>query len=276
LPLDIVVLLDKSGSMAGNNWYYATTALQDFVDDAESAGMGVGLEYFPVDAVNDCNESDYANLDVPIATLPGNAAALISSLNSTSPSGATPTYGALSGALQAATLHQAATPTRKTIVLFVTDGDPTTCAITDVPTIAALAQSALDSSGVRTYVVGAPGGTVANLDMIAAAGGTQKAYDATGDITTFTAVLTQIRAAAACDLAVPSPPAEPSKVNVLHSDGSQPPTVIPHANGMQDCGDGWFFDAATPMTRITLCPSTCAATKGSSFTLRVGCDTVEN
>lgn len=58
VPLDMYILLDKSGSMldatgaAGNGptkWDAVTTALEAFFQDPGSAGLGVGIQFFPLD-----------------------------------------------------------------------------------------------------------------------------------------------------------------------------------------------------------------------------------
>ncbi|HEY0710383.1 MAG TPA: hypothetical protein VGG33_26475, partial [Polyangia bacterium] len=52
VPLDLLLLLDSSGSMDGRvggatKWQLAQTALASFVRDQRSAGLGMGLQYFP-------------------------------------------------------------------------------------------------------------------------------------------------------------------------------------------------------------------------------------
>lgn len=52
-PLDLVIMLDKSGSMSStvNNvtiWQLVTDALDEFVVAPDSEGLGVGLQYFPI------------------------------------------------------------------------------------------------------------------------------------------------------------------------------------------------------------------------------------
>ncbi|MBW2536729.1 MAG: hypothetical protein JRI55_34910 [Deltaproteobacteria bacterium] len=48
-PLDLYVLLDKSGSMNDDNkWGSVTGALQTFINAPESSGIGVGLAFFPM------------------------------------------------------------------------------------------------------------------------------------------------------------------------------------------------------------------------------------
>lgn len=47
-PLDMVVMLDRSGSMnEDGKWAAVSTALDDFANDPSSAGIGFGLGYFP-------------------------------------------------------------------------------------------------------------------------------------------------------------------------------------------------------------------------------------
>ncbi|MBW2536728.1 MAG: hypothetical protein JRI55_34905 [Deltaproteobacteria bacterium] len=48
-PLDLYIMLDKSGSMDDSGkWANVTSAIQTFVNASESDGMGVGLQFFPV------------------------------------------------------------------------------------------------------------------------------------------------------------------------------------------------------------------------------------
>jgi hypothetical protein len=51
LPLDLVLLVDRSMSMQGPKWDMTTKALTSFVSDPRSAGLGVGLQFFPVSPV---------------------------------------------------------------------------------------------------------------------------------------------------------------------------------------------------------------------------------
>src|SRR5579859_3686132 len=47
VPLDLVLLIDRSASMQGLKWEMLTKALTSFVGDPRSAGLGVGLQFFP-------------------------------------------------------------------------------------------------------------------------------------------------------------------------------------------------------------------------------------
>ena len=53
VPLDIYVMLDSSGSMVestddGTKWEAVTNAIASFLQDPQSAGIGVGLQFFPL------------------------------------------------------------------------------------------------------------------------------------------------------------------------------------------------------------------------------------
>lgn len=62
LPLDVYIMLDRSLSMYGatssgsTKWQAITTALEAFVADPESDGIGVGIQYFP--ANQPCTSDD--------------------------------------------------------------------------------------------------------------------------------------------------------------------------------------------------------------------------
>lgn len=287
IPLDMIILLDESGSMSGEKWDGATAALKSFIDDPASAGIGVGAVYFPVDEGDDCNFADYANLNVPIGTLPMNAAALKASIDAEEPQGGTPTFGALKGALFAATTYQDANPTHKVIVVIATDGDPTSCTDTSKTGIANLAKSAYNYNGVQTYAIAVAGSTLANLNAIAVAGGTVKAYDVTQNINEFSKKMAEIRASAlSCEFIIPPPPMaqqlDPTKVNLSYTAGGQgTPKTLPHVDNLAACGNklGWFYDNNAKPTKVELCPSSCKTVQADSkaiVSVLFGCATQIN
>jgi len=54
-PLDMVLMLDRSGSMLDDGkWQAATTAIQQFAASPDSTGIGVSLSYFPQTYSNLC------------------------------------------------------------------------------------------------------------------------------------------------------------------------------------------------------------------------------
>jgi hypothetical protein len=271
ITLDMVIVLDRSGSMSGPNWNGSVDALTTFVNAPASAGINVGILYFPatnLGGLDDCDYTVYDDLIVPIAELPGNAPAMVASLDAENPlGGTTPIYGALKGALFAATAYQDANPTHKVITVFASDGDPNSCPgnQNQIPVIAQLAASALNYNGVQTFVIAIQGATLSNLNQIAAAGGTNAAYDVTGDINAFAQKMAEIQAAAVqCEFIIPeAPPGEMldyNKVAVKFTPGGGMPTEVPKAEDAADCGagPGWYYDNNVTPTKIILCPASCA------------------
>ncbi len=287
-PLDIIVVLDESGSMDGLKWTGVTAGLKSFITDPASAGISVGIVYFPNELPSgDCNYIDYATLDVGIGTLPANATALVNSINAESPQGGTPTWGALKGALSRAVVYQDMHPDHKVIVVFASDGDPSSCAVTDIPTIAGVVHQAYNYNGVQTYAIAMAGATVANLDQIAAAGGTMQSIDVTTNIQTFSQKMKDIQSQAlSCEFVIPPPPdgkqLDPTLVNVNYtSHGQGNPIKIPQATGSADCGvgAGWYYDNAAMPTKILLCPASCQQVKGDTMAkvdVAFGCKTIPN
>ena len=291
--LDMIILLDRSGSMSGSNWTGSTDALKTFVNDPASDGINVGIAYFPINAPpdnNGCNKDHYDDLAVPIAALPGNAPALVASISGESPNGPnTPTYGALEGVLFAATAQQDAEPTHKVVVVFASDGDPNGCPGNQntISVIAALAQSALNYNGVQTYVIAVQGATLANLDQIAAGGGTGAAFDVTANVAAFSQKMAEIRLAAlGCEFVIPPPPnneeLDVDKVNVTYTPGGQgSPQTLPHADNLQDCAGlpGWYYDNNAMPTKIQLCPASCTIVQADAnavVDVLFGCTTEVN
>jgi hypothetical protein len=89
VPVDIHILFDSSLSMAlpagdRSKWDRAVAAMNTFLTDPKSAGLGVGLTFFPnrtATNVNTCRLDYYTTPAVPIAPLPMNAARLTTAIN---------------------------------------------------------------------------------------------------------------------------------------------------------------------------------------------------
>ncbi len=285
VPVDMIFLIDRSSSMTGPKWDGTKAALTAFFDDPASAGISAGMVYFPAQQADVCNFASYSALDVPIALLPANASALTNSIPASPLGTSTPTSSALKGALFAATAYQDAHPSHKVVVVLATDGDPTACPPVEIDAISDLAKSARNYNGVHTYVIGVAGSTLANLDQIAAAGGTGKAYDVTNDINEFAAKIAEIRSdVLGCDFALPElPPGHgfhPDQVYFAYApNGEGDPKIVPRVDYLADCGNlpGWRFDSNTLPKKIVLCPSLCKTLQNdpaAKVTVLYACDPI--
>jgi Mg-chelatase subunit ChlD len=391
-PLDIFIMLDTSGSMTAETGASGSptrmaavkSALQAFVGDPKSAGIGVGLQNFPIthagapascttsaqctvggtsygkcfkkacplvagtapkicDTPADCGgaacsdlgectiggivglgqycvagvascgflgscsiftaatcegdacfASDYGQASVPIAALPGNAAALNTKIAAFVPSGGTPTSAAVDGGLTYSKQFAAANPGHAVVMVLATDGYPSQCDPTDAAGISAIAKAAaMANPSVKTFVIGVfpDAATTANLDAIAAAGGTTKSITVSSgaNVTAaFQAALDGIRAQALpCEYAVPKPKAgtpDYDKVNVQFSSGAGAPALLGYKKSAAACdaSGGWYYDVdpsggGTP-TKIHLCPTSCDGVKKGTSTAKLeillGCKTI--
>jgi Mg-chelatase subunit ChlD len=293
VQVNMLVMFDRSGSMNDEiddnqtRWEAASTALKAFFQDAGSAGMDVALRFFPHDQPaagcndDDCNESACAQELVAIGPLTADPAPadaqeqrLVDAVNAATPGGnnnggGTPTFAALSGAEQWATAHQAANPNERTVVVFVTDGQPNGCN-EDTAAIAALADAARTSSGVLTYAIGISAGVDDGImDPIAAAGGTNQAImiaDGNAQSALLTALQNIRGQVLSCNFVMPRPrdpsqTIDPTRVNVNYTpSGGGAPALVGGVNSAADCGstDGWYYDNPSAPTQIILCPATCA------------------
>jgi hypothetical protein len=255
LPLDMFVMLDRSGSMEEQGkWPAVVSALNDFVSLQSLAGLGMGLGFFPTKpeqpppgpcatfadcgaygpclpgfnacsgslAPDDsCVASDYAKPVVPIASLPGVASQITSAIGAAKPSGnSTPTAPALEGAIDYAFSWAQQKPDHITVVVLATDGEPTNCNPNTVTTVVARAEEGFTGTpSIRTFVIGV-GSQLTTLNEIAEKGGTGQAIivSAGNASKEFLAALNAIRGAIGCAYKLPVPTSgEPDtdKLNVV-------------------------------------------------------------
>jgi len=301
LPLDIVILLDKSGSMYGARWTAVSGALKDFVALPQAQDLGVGLQYFPLSGSGVCSFQAYSQIPVPVAPLSSNAGAIQASLdkiqNTNSPvvpddqkpSGETPTLPALQGVMSYAQTWAGANPDHTVIVLLATDGDPNVCGSTvaNVANVAMVARTATPS--IRTFVIGV-GSSLGSLNAIADAGGSGEAYlvddssqPASAVQANFIKALNDIRGKAlSCEMVIPVPDAgklDPLLVNVVYRSGASE-QVVPHVTDAAACEAtpfAWYYDDASHPTRVILCPGACESIRSDSegqVELLFGCGTI--
>lgn len=299
-PLDIFIMVDQSGSMTdevtgpngttAQKWTLLVQAFTAFVNDPGSTGLGVGIGYFPIPNIDDssCDAATYSAPDVPIAVLPGNAAAIVSSMGAHKPGGQTPTVPSLSGALDYAKGWALAHPTHTVVVAYATDGDPHGCTNDTIDVATSIAQeAAMGTPSIATYVIGI-GSSLKSLGQIAEGGSTGQAIivDTSQDTSQqLLAAMNQIRAASAvpCILTIPTSDAgavDFGKVNIVESpsDSGAPGTVlqVPNASMCDPTAGGWYYDDPAAPTKIDLCSATCDAVTvdvTSEVDVLLGCKT---
>jgi hypothetical protein len=302
--LDLLVLMDGSGSMldpvnGARKWDLVVSALNTFVTDPDSAGIGIALTYFGFpagfddagDLVVSCNTSDYETPAVSVGDLPPNAQPFIASLAAYKPEGGTPTRPALEGAQNYAAAWLARHLTHRVAVVLATDGEPNDCDST-VDAVAEVAEAAAQqTTPILTYVIGV-GASLTSLDQVATAGGTGHAYiiDTTQDTTNrFIEAMNAIRSRALlpCEYAIPRAAdggeVDTEKVNVTFTasgdGGGGAKTLILQVPSADDCDPsdgGWYYDDPVAPTTIKLCKASCDQAKadlGGRIDVLVGCKT---
>jgi Mg-chelatase subunit ChlD len=276
--LDIYMVVDDSASMVPW-WPFTLDAISQFLHDADSAGIGVGLQFFG----NQCDPAFYANPRVPIAELPDAAPALEMAFPAL-PLEGTAMVPALQGAVQYARDNMDAHRDSKTVVLLVTDGLPTECN-SNVPDVEAAAMMGLlGSPSVQTFVIGI-GIDLTTLDGFAKAGGSDKAFSVEpGSPAALVDALNAIRGQALpCDYALPTGDSsvDVMRVNLRHTSASGEVATIGWVSGPQACdpqhGGGWYFDDPSAPQRLIVCPDRCDQLKqaGGEVQVLLGCPRVE-
>lgn len=296
LPLHMVVVLDKSGSMCeftsatnprdcnnpSSKWQQVTTALDTFFKSPQSKGITVSLIAFPVNN-NMCSGPTY---QAPIAadiTLPDTTGKLAQTIAGLSGDGSTPTTAALAGSIEyAKSVNTKLAGKGKVAVVMATDGLPQGCSGDSISSASLIASNA--KATVPTYVIGV-GNLLNDLNALANAGGTSKAFivstanqAAVG--TEFSTALSQIRGASlACEYALPQAPAgqtlDYQKVNVQYSAGGGAAQTLKYSDTCT-ASDGWRYDNAQSPTKILLCQSACDKAKAdgaAKIDLVLGCQT---
>lgn len=288
-PLDLYIAFDRSSSMVGDKWDSAKLGLTAFINDPDSAGIGVALNFFPLENTpTTCNQFDYQPPKVDFAPLPGNAKLIADAMAAATPTGfSTPIYPALGGAILAAKAYAQGNPGHVAAVLLVTDGAPQgpapMCGSVnpeDPKVIAELAAAGV-SYGIKTFVVGLPGINPQIANQIAIGGGTDAAivvgsFDVKAE---FQKALAKVRGEALpCEYQIPDK-VEGGEVNV----GDVNVLITPKGGNAsvlaQDvtCGDkGWKYDDPIKPTKIIFCPASCESLKtdfGAKVQILLGCKT---
>jgi hypothetical protein len=282
IPIDLYFTMDRSLSMntidpgsTKSRWAAVSGALNTLIFSPMSAGLGMGIGFFPRTSAQGqtlCTSADYFFPVVPIGTLD---ASNIVALNIQAAIGAqvlgsgTPTTPALDGAHKFARNEQMMHGDRLAAVVLVTDGAPRQCGSTVAGTAAIATEALSGSPPIKTYVLGV-GPNLSNLNAIAQAGGTSEAYlvESGGQDALTTALETIRTSALTCEYVIP---AEDGAARTLATAGVWTRTgtdgarlEIDQVSSAETCatGPGWFFDhpltAGGPQpSKIVLCPASC-------------------
>jgi hypothetical protein len=297
LPVDIYVLLDRSNSMnepisgpptammpPPSKWVSMMDGLTKFVSSPAAEGIHLGLGFFPLTGLQQCDPQAYAMPAVAVAPLPGVAMPFLDAVKATAPIGRTPTRPALEGAVAYARQREM-NMGRRVAIALATDGEPNACNST-VTAVSAVAQMAA-AQGIYTFVIGV-GPELQNLNTIAAAGGTKMAYlveMATADQLAAAFKAVQMQASKlACTFMIPPPPAgmslDPNKVNVRFTAANATNSFdIGQVPSRDACGaqGGWYFDNPSNPTKVNLCDASCQKVNGSGegeIQLLFGCASI--
>ena len=310
-PVVLYIMFDQSLSMSWSKiWDPAVAAMESFVKDAKSTGIGVALQYFPLSGSASCSTgSGYSTPAVPVGQLPAQAKVIQDSLAAHDPNGVgTPIEGALRGVTEFCKKYQTDHAEQQCVAVLVTDGKPEFAAgcSENSDTLANIAAAA-HTSGVTTFAVGLKGADFGLLDKIAKQGGAPDcdanasayACDVSSGADKLAGALTAIRdsvvttvvhtetvthieeTALPCEWEIPSPPDGQSfdrdKVNIRFSAPQVDTTFLRVASSGACRENGWHFDDAGAPKRLVACPQTCdriKATPEAKIDVLLGCATL--
>jgi hypothetical protein len=307
-PVNMLVMFDRSQSMNDDDkWPNATAALISFFEHPDSAGLRVALRFFPHDepaegcSEDGCDAVACSEPLVPIGELTADPApqdaqedALVSAVDPAAPGSGgnggggqgTPIYAALDGSLRWAQSDLALHPDEKSVVIFVTDGEPNGCD-EDFDNISELAADALSASGVTTYAIGLEGSNEDQMDQLAEAGGTKNGIfidNSANAEQELLAALNAIRGETlTCDFAMPQASdanmvIDATKVNVTFTSGAGMVGTFGQVADDAGCGTAkaWHYDDPQSPQRIVLCPAACElaqADPAAKLEILLGCET---
>jgi hypothetical protein len=246
-----------------------------------------------------CDVNFYARPAVEIAPINTQLAAIDSALNLQPPQGLTPTVPALQGAIAHAREWATTHPDQTVVTVLATDGLPTDCgpavegappAIDQVLEIAREGQTG--AQPIRTFVIGVfppgDGASIANVNAIAAAGGTDEAVtiDAGGEVEAeFLEALRRIREGTlACQFQIPETEEQLDyfSVNLQFDSGESRAQLgfVPNEAACATSPNSWHYDVDPTVSKpsaIQVCPAVCDQfrnTQTGSISLQLGCRTL--
>lgn len=232
VPADLLLLLDRSGSMTNDianddpcatagcaeRWATMGQAMRRVLA-AASSNIHWGLKLFSTpDLSTGLGDVPMGCVVLPDMEVPlgsGNSDAIVARMGATSPNYNTPTRAAV----QAATAYLAASDDgRAKYILLATDGQPNCPSAGDVPTAsdlpAALQAIAMArAAGIKVYVIGV-GPSAGNLDEMARQGGTGTFFPALSPQSLLAALDAIVGTVASCVYKMDSIPPDPTNLGV--------------------------------------------------------------
>jgi hypothetical protein len=241
-PPNVMLILDRSCSMAGQRWTDLTTVVTSLVTNYD-AEVNFGAQFYPqVVGADTCSVA----IDVPVA--PMNGTTITNLITGNGPTGLTPTLPAV----QTSVAHlQSLMSAGDPVQILIADGDVNECgSATDVEAALSAAYNGGIDLSIPTYAVSV-GGTLTQLQNFAVAGGTGN-YIETSDLSSLNAAMDAIvEGVLSCKIALDPPPDYPEDVEV-----SVGGVVYPQLANAAACGDGWYY--TTPAKdELELCGAAC-------------------
>jgi hypothetical protein len=295
-PLDIYLVLDRTGSMGTDCAYvagssppvsskacFATYALADYLVEVSPA-VDTSLAFNVMSLSNDCTGSTYDPALIAKTTLPvASDSALVQRISDENFSGG---YGTrIEGALRGIATYTVNNQTagREMIGVLITDGDATECD-TNNSNLAGIIADHLTNTGLRTFIIGMEGANEDNLEELAIAGGADphddfcggvatpchywNVGDASGDVlANALRAISQQAVPLPCEVDVTgltAPEGEEldyGRVNVTLTQ-DETVTTFPQVGNSGSCPSdqpAWYYDVPSAPTKIHLCGNACDA-----------------
>jgi von Willebrand factor type A domain len=287
LPPDVLIVQDKSGSMAQDatgkactatgcsKWTQVSTAIETVVSSATGANVNWGLVFFGAD--NACGVAPNGTATVAIAPAATSAPAIQAAFTATQPQSRTPTEAAMNSAV---TYMQTLTDQNPKFILLATDGEPNcppggNTTADDSPGAETAVTNAV-AAGFKTFVVGiatsndAMATTTLNTMAInggepqpacpAGTAGCTQYYSVTDTASLETALNGIIGLVASCTISLKDAPKGFNNVVISATDATTGnPVAIP-----QDPVNGWSYDAT--MANVILNGTSCANLQNLTYT----------
>jgi hypothetical protein len=293
-PLDIYLVLDRTGSMGTDCAYvagdsppvsskacFATYALADYLVDVSPA-VDTSLAFNVMSLSNACDGSGYDPALIAKTSLPvASDSALVQRISDEDFSGGygTRIEGALRGIATYTVNNQEVE--REMIGVLITDGDATNCD-TNNARLAGIIEDHLTATGLRTFIIGMTGANESKLEELAVAGGADPHDDFCGGVAppchywnvgdgsgevlaNALQAISQQAVPLPCEIDVTgltAPEGEVldyGRVNVTLTQG-ETVTTIPQVASPGACPSdqpAWYYDVPSAPTKIHLCANAC-------------------